>query len=142
RRSDDRSRRLRAHRGDPRLRLPRLRALPRRKALVSAQGIAQIAVYAVVLIVLAYPLGVYMARVYSGRPLGVERWLGVFERGFYRLVGTDRTREQDWKGYAKTVLVFSAVFSAVLYALLRLQGHLFLNPDGLKGVPAHISLNT
>ena len=64
------------------------------------------------------------------------------ERGFYRLVRTDPTREQDWKSYAKTVVVFSAVFSLVLYALLRLQGHLFLNPDGLPGVPSHISLNT
>ena len=50
--------------------------------------------------------------------------------------------EQDWKSYAKTVLVFSVVFTAVLYAIQRLQGHLFLNPDHLKGVPSHIALNT
>ena len=64
------------------------------------------------------------------------------ERGFYRLVRTDPTREQDWKSYAKTVLVFSVVFSALLYAIQRLQGHLFLNPDHLQGVPSHIALNT
>ncbi len=40
------------------------------------------------------------------------------------------------------MLVFSAVCSAVLYAIQRLQGHLFLNPDHLKGVAPHIALNT
>ncbi len=58
------------------------------------------------------------------------------------MLGVEPERDQDWKGYAKAVLIFSAVFSVLLYALLRLQGHLFLNPDGLKGVPSHISLNT
>jgi K+-transporting ATPase ATPase A chain len=100
------------------------------------QGIAQILVYAVVLVGLAYPLGLYMARVYTSPRLP----LGGLERRFVGLVGGGR--EQDWKSYAKTVLVFSAVFSALLYALLRLQGHLPLNPDGLKGVSPHIALNT
>jgi K+-transporting ATPase ATPase A chain len=103
---------------------------------VSGQGIAQIVVYALVLVGLAYPLGAYMARVYTARRLPG----GAVERGFLRLVGDGR--EQDWKGYAKTLLVFSVVFSALLYALQRLQGHLFLNPDHLHGVPAHVALNT
>ncbi len=111
---------------------------------MSGQGIFQIVVYTVVLVALAYPLGIYMARVYAGgfATRGRLRFLGVPERGFYRLLGVDPERDQDWKGYAKAVLIFSAVFSIVLYALLRLQGHLFLNPDELKGVPSHISLNT
>ena len=40
------------------------------------------------------------------------------------------------------MVVFSIVFSALLYALQRLQGHLFLNPDHLPAVPSHIALNT
>jgi K+-transporting ATPase ATPase A chain len=104
------------------------------------QGIAQIVVYAVVLIALAYPLGLYMARVYA--PAFRLRGLHPLESGFYRLVRTDSRREQDWKGYSKTVLVFSIVFFGLLYAIQRLQGHLFLNPDHLKGVPSHIALNT
>jgi potassium-transporting ATPase potassium-binding subunit len=112
---------------------------------VSGQGITQILFYAVVLIALAYPLGLYMARVYNserflaGRRFG---WLRATERGFYRVVRTDGSKEQDWKGYAKTVLVFSVLFWAVLYAIQRLQAHLFLNPDHLKGVPSHIAFNT
>ncbi len=112
---------------------------------MNAQGIAQILVYVVVLIALGYPLGLYMARVYSdddfaGR--GRLRWLGAIERGFFRTIRVDGGREQGWKGYAKVTLVFSAVFSLFLYGILRLQGHLFLNPDHLPAVPSHIALNT
>src|SRR5262245_47481701 len=106
------------------------------------QGAGQILVYAVVLTALGYPLGVYMARVYTDERFLTRSRLGWIERGFCRLVGTNASRGQDWKSYGKTVLVFSLLFSAVLYALQRLQGHLFLNPDHLKGVPAHIALNT
>ena len=107
---------------------------------MSGQGIGQILFYCVALVALGYPLGIYMARVYStsGAPLGLRS----IERGFYRLVRTDPTKEQDWKSYGKTVVIFSILFSGVLYAIQRLQGHLFLNPDHLKGVPAHIALNT
>jgi K+-transporting ATPase ATPase A chain len=102
---------------------------------VGGQGIAQILVYGGVLVALGYPLGLYMARVYpEERSQAGERW-------FCRLLGTDPEREQDWKSYAKTVLVFTILFSAVLYALQRLQSHLFLNPDHLPAVPADIALN-
>ncbi len=67
---------------------------------------------------------------------------GAGERGFLRLVGANGGSEQSWGGYGKTVLVFSVVFFGVLYAIERLQGHLFLNPDHLKGVPSHIAFNT
>ncbi len=73
---------------------------------------------------------------------GRFRFLGAMENGFLRLLRVDVRREQDWKSYAKTVLIFSAVFSVPLYVLMRLQGHLPLNPDHLPGVSAHIALNT
>jgi potassium-transporting ATPase potassium-binding subunit len=101
---------------------------------MSGQGIGQLLLYAVVLIALGYPLGLWMARVYSR-----ERGDAV-ERGLLRLLGGGR--KQDWKGYARTVLVFSVGFFLVVYVVQRAQGHLFLNPDQLNGVPAHISLNT
>jgi potassium-transporting ATPase potassium-binding subunit len=108
---------------------------------VTGQGIAQILVYAAVLVALAYPLGIWMARVYSV-PRVAGRLLAAVENGFYRLVRTNAAGEQDWTSYGKTVLVFSFVFAGVLYGIQRLQGHLFLNPDHLGGVPSHISLNT
>jgi K+-transporting ATPase ATPase A chain len=112
---------------------------------MSGQGIAQILVYVVVLIALGYPLGLYMARVYTDDDFarrGRLRWLGAMERGFFRVLHVDGVREQGWKAYAKVTLVFSAVFSLFLYGMLRLQGHLFLNPDHLPAVPSHIALNT
>jgi potassium-transporting ATPase potassium-binding subunit len=111
---------------------------------MTGQGIAQILVYAAVLVALGYPLGLYMARVYGDRFMlsGAFGWPRAIERGFYRVVRTDPTREQDWKSYAKTLLIFSLVFSGVLYGIQRLQGHLFLNPDHLQGVAPHIALNT
>ena len=103
---------------------------------MNGQGVAQILVYCAVLIGLSFPLGLWMARVHTVPRLP----LAAIENGFMRLVGG--RREQDWKSYAKTVLVFSAVFSLVVYGIQRLQGHLFLNPDHLGAVPSHIALNT
>jgi potassium-transporting ATPase potassium-binding subunit len=108
---------------------------------VTANGILQIAIYLVVLTALAYPLGLYMARVYGGT-LRVPGWLAAPERGFYRLVGTRADAEQGWEPYAATALVFMGAFAVLLYLLLRLQGHLPFNPDGLKGVLPWVSINT
>ena len=83
-----------------RVRLPRLRAVPR-GAPVSGQGIAQIVVYAVVLVALAYPLGLYMARVYA--PGFRVRWLVRARARLLPARAHRPEREQDWKSYAKTV---------------------------------------
>ncbi len=108
---------------------------------MTANGVLQIALFTIVLTLLAYPLGAYMARVYSGG-LRMPRWLTAPERGFYRLVGTRQDAEQSWKQYAVTALVFMGVFAVLLYLILRLQGHLPFNPDGLKGVLPWVSINT
>jgi K+-transporting ATPase ATPase A chain len=108
---------------------------------VTGQGISQILVYSVALVALGYPLGLWMARVYNVPRIG-GRLLASVESGFYKVVRTDPSREQGWKSYGTTVLVFSILFTLVLYGIQRLQGHLFLNPDHLKGVPAHLSVNT
>jgi potassium-transporting ATPase potassium-binding subunit len=100
------------------------------------QGIGQIILFLVVLLVLAYPLGRYMAWVYT------REKDDVIERGFFRMFGRGSGEEQGWKSYAITVLIFSLIFFGLLYAMLRLQGHLFLNPDHLTDIGWPISLNT
>src|ERR1700722_5215837 len=107
---------------------------------MSGQGWAQILLYVAVVVALAYPLGLWMARVYGS--FRAPRPLLLLERGVFRLVGTDAEREQDWKGYAASVLVVTVVSGLVLYGIQRLQAHLPLNPDHQKAVPAHIALNT
>src|SRR5579863_9397888 len=112
---------------------------------MTGQGIAQILVFLVVLIALAYPLGLYMARVYSARRFADNRWfgwVGKLERGFCRLLGIDPEREQNWKSYGASVFVVTVVFGLLLYGLQRLQAHLPLNPDHMKAVPPHLALNT
>jgi K+-transporting ATPase ATPase A chain len=108
---------------------------------VTGNGITQIVLYLVILTALAYPLAIYMTAVYTGT-LRIPRWLAAPERGFYRLMGTSADAEQGWKGYAKASLVFMAVFAVLLYVLLRLQGHLPLNPDGLASVNPWVAMNT
>src|SRR4029079_1153675 len=109
---------------------------------MTANGIAQIVLYAVILTALAYPLGIYMARVYEGSFGFVNGRLARGERLFLRLVGSSPEREQNWKGYAGSVVVFSVVFTVLLYLLPRWQAHLPLKPDHLPDVTAPIALNT
>src|SRR5579875_373582 len=83
-------------------------------------------------------LGAYMVAVYDGR----TRWLAFVERPLYRLLGTDPKVEQTWRRYAVSLIAFSLVSALLTYAILRLQGHLPLNPDHLHGVPPALSFNT
>ena len=73
---------------------------------MSGNGIAQILVYLVVLVALSYPLGTWMAYVYSDR-FRVPRWLGAPGRGFYLLMGTEPREELKAKQLEK-VIYFAA----------------------------------
>ncbi|HSN76880.1 MAG TPA: potassium-transporting ATPase subunit KdpA, partial [Anaerolineae bacterium] len=105
-------------------------------------GILQIAIYLIVLVLLAKPLGGYMARVYQGERTLLTRVLGPVERLSYRLLGVKPEQEMGWKTYAVAVLLFSVFGILLLYALQRLQGFLPLNPQGFGAVSPDSSLNT
>ena len=109
---------------------------------MTANAIAQLVLYLVVLLLLVKPLGAYMARVYEGKPLILDRPLGPLERGIYRLAGIRPDEEMGWKTYAVTMLLFNLVGVLLLYALQRLQGLFPLNPEGLGGVPPDLAFNT
>jgi K+-transporting ATPase ATPase A chain len=64
------------------------------------------------------------------------------ERGIYRIAGIDPARQQGWRSYAVSLLVFSLVAVAWLYLVLRLQSGLPLNPTGAPNVPEELALNT
>jgi K+-transporting ATPase ATPase A chain len=109
---------------------------------MTSNGYLQLAFYLVVLLALAKPLGGYMARVYEGRPGGLDRALGWLERLIYRLGGIRPTEEQGWKAYALAMLAFNLVGLLALYGLQRLQGFLPLNPQDLGAVSPDSSFNT
>ncbi len=75
---------------------------------MTTNGIVQILMFFGVLIALAWPLGLYMARVYEGKSLfGLDRALGPLERLTYRLCGVRASDEMNWKSYAVAVLLFN-----------------------------------
>ena len=83
-------------------------------------------------------LGAYMVSVYERR----TSWLSFLERPIYRVIGVDPEAEQSWQRYGASVIIFSGVMLLIGYLLLRLQGHLPLNPQHLPGVSPALSWNT
>ncbi len=105
-------------------------------------GLAQLLAYLVALLLLVKPVGAYMARVYEGEPLLLSRLLGPVERLLYRLAGVKPDAEMGWKQYAGALLVFNLAGVLSLYALLRLQGALPLNPQGLGATSPDLAFDT
>jgi K+-transporting ATPase ATPase A chain len=91
---------------------------------VTANGWLQILVFAVAVLAITKPAGLYILRVYDGS----MRWLAPVERAIYRLSGIDPDEDQHWTRYAAGLLLFSAVSMLITYVALRLQDHLPLNP--------------
>jgi potassium-transporting ATPase potassium-binding subunit len=110
------------------------------------QGIGQILVFVAILIAVSYVFSAYLLRVFADGDTFLARgrlkFLGGVERGFFRAIGDRTANEQTWKEYAAHLLGFSFLFVLVLYAIQRLQGHLFLNPQHVTGVSDFISFNT
>src|SRR5689334_10275824 len=97
---------------------------------MTLNGILQIVAYLAVLLLIVKPLGLYMARVYQGQPIIIDRVLRPVERLIYRLCGTREDDEMDWKTYALALILFSGAGVLFLYLLQRVQGSLPLNPRG------------
>lgn len=109
---------------------------------MTASGVFQLVLYVVVLLVLAKPLGSYMARLYQGQLRGLERVLGWLERLVYRASGVRPGEEMGWKTYAAAMLLFNLAGLLAVYLLQRFQGLLPLNPQGLGAVSPDSSFNT
>ena len=109
---------------------------------MNAAGILQIVVYFAVLTAGAIPLGAYMARVYSGGRTWLDPVLGPVERIIYRVCLVKPEQEQHWTAYAFACLMFSVVGLLVMYAVMRLQALLPLNPAGEAAVAPDLAFNT
>ena len=109
---------------------------------MTGNGYLQIGFYLTVLLLLAWPLGIYMASIYQGDiPLFI-RWLRPVERGLYRLAGVSDADQMHWTRYALALLIFNLLGLVVVYALQRLQADLPFNPDGMAGTTADLAFNT
>ncbi len=105
-------------------------------------GWLQIALFAVMVGLVTRPLGGYLARTYAGQRTPLQPVLGPLENALYRLAGIKPESEQSWLQYTISLLVFHALAIAALYALLRLQSALPLNPQDLANVAPDLALNT
>jgi len=101
--------------------------------------------FVVILTALAMPLGSYLAAVYTGQRTFMDRIVGVPERFLYRVMRVDPDHEQDWKAYAKSLIVFSLAGWLLLYFILRTQtlwSFTGLNPQGFHSAPWNVTFNT
>src|SRR5262245_33304517 len=106
-------------------------------------GWLQLSLYAVALVIITKPMGLYLMQVLdaNGRT-GLDPLLRPLERLTYRIMGVDSTREHDWKQYTFAMLLFSLVSCLFTYAILRLQHLLPLNPQGFGPMSEHLAFNT
>ncbi len=105
-------------------------------------GIAQIILYVVLLTLIAKPLGTYMAHVFRGEHTFMDRVVRPVEKLTYRLCGIDETREMGVTAYAVSLLVFNLAVLLFIFLILRLQGHLPLNPAHVPDMSPTVAFNT
>ena len=105
-------------------------------------GWLQIVLFTLLIGALVKPLGGYLARVYAGERTPLHPVVRPIETALYRLAGVDEGAEQNWVRYAFALLLFHMVGVLALYALLRLQGLLPLNPRNFPALAPDLALNT
>jgi len=108
---------------------------------MNPQGWTEIVLTMGLAVGLAWPIGIYIARVWSGESTWLDPVVGPIERLFYRLAGIDPDHGQDWVEYAWALLTFSVAGFLILYAILRLQGHLPLNSLRTPGLSPDLAFN-
>ncbi|MCH4267161.1 MAG: potassium-transporting ATPase subunit KdpA [Brevundimonas sp.] len=109
---------------------------------MNIQGWAEIALTLGLAVMLGWPIGIYMSRVWNGERTWLDPVLKPVEGLFYRAAGVDAGRSQGWLGYAGALLAFNLAGFLLLYGMLRLQGVLPMNPQGFGGLSPHLAFNT
>jgi K+-transporting ATPase ATPase A chain len=105
-------------------------------------NLAQSLIYLTALLLLVKPLGIYMARIYEGKPVGINVWFSWLEKLIYRLAGVHPEQGMNWKAYAIGMMLFNVLGIVIVYILQRFQTHLPLNPLALPAVNPDLAFNT
>ncbi len=102
---------------------------------MTANGWFQIILYVVVLLAITKPLGVFMARVFSGEKTFLDPICRPIERLIYRLIGVDQNHEMRWTEYTVAMLLYSGASMVLLYLIERVQLWLPFNPQKFANLP-------
>ncbi len=105
---------------------------------MTTQMIVLLVAYVAAVLLLAVPMGRWLAAVAEGRLRRLQR----VDAALLRVCGVKPDREQSWREYAVALLVFNIIGVVVVYALQRLQGVMPLNPQGMAGVAPDSAFNT
>nr|WP_308628801.1 potassium-transporting ATPase subunit KdpA [uncultured Eisenbergiella sp.] len=106
------------------------------------ESFIQYAVYLMVLIALAIPLGAYIGKVMNGEKVFLSRICGPCEKLIYKIMRIDSGEEMSAKRYILSAVIFNAIGFLVLFLMLLLQGILPLNPEHIPGNSWHLAFNT
>jgi len=109
---------------------------------MTANGWLQILLFFAIIFAITKPIGLFMARVFSGERTFMDPVLKPVERLLYRLTRVDPEREMTWIEYAVSMLLFSGVTMLVLYLMQRVQLYLPWNPQKLANVGQELAFNT
>jgi len=109
---------------------------------MTANGWFQILLFFAIIFAATKPLGLFMARVFSGERTFLDPVLRPAERLIYRLTRVDQEREMKWTEYAISMLLFSSISMLVLYFIQRVQIFLPWNPQKLAAVGPDLAFNT
>ncbi len=109
---------------------------------MTLSGWLQIALFLGIVLAVTRPLGVFMARVFSGERTFLDPVLRPIERLIYAVTRVDETRGMRWTEYAASLLAFSLVSMLLLYLIQRTQAWLPWNPQRLPNVPEALAFNT
>ncbi len=93
-------------------------------------------------LLLAWPLGLYLARVMRGAPMRGDALFGLVERPLYALLGVDPARGMSWRGYAGAFVLSNLVVGVLVWAMFMTQAWLPLNPDGVPNMRWDLALHT
>jgi potassium-transporting ATPase potassium-binding subunit len=105
-------------------------------------GWVQILLFCAIVIALVKPLGAFMTRVFNGERTFLSPMLRPVELALYRIAGVDENHEQHWLSYTVAMLIFHVAGLLILYALMRLQAVLPLNPAEQSAVAPDLAFNT
>jgi K+-transporting ATPase ATPase A chain len=109
---------------------------------MTSQSILLLLVFLLLLLALAYPMGIYLAKVGADEVIPGANWLGKFEHLLYRIAGINAQSAMEWKTYAFSLLVFNALGALVTYAIQRVQIWLPFNPQNLANISPDSAFNT